>query len=624
MCGIAGIYNKNGGAVSLETLETLGAMMTHRGPDNFSFSGSGRIGVAHNRLSLLDLSAAANQPFKNENYTLVYNGEIYNFKEIRKRLERDHDLNFETTSDTEVLFYSLIYDGIRDCLKQLKGMFALAFYDRGKDELWLARDRLGIKPLYYYQQNGTFYWSSEVKALGQTLSLKLDPIRTLFAVNGIAEKSSDYTLFEGVCPVKPGSFLKVMSKSAEPERHYYYQTIDDFEPEFYKELDKRSPASVVAEFEKLFVGSVKSMLVSDAPLGAFVSGGIDSSLISAIANEFYPELKLFTANVTGPNSEYIDAKTLAGHIGSELFDYRFEPEMMLRDWAEVTYFYECPIVVHANAIPFASVAKLARRMNVKAVLTGEGADELFLGYPQLLTKRFDKFAAFPVNAIKSLYGAFPALKNYLFPNGSATPLDFINQVVQGFEAARRSEEGSEKFDFLPESQKREQYLTLKMLGDHLATLLHRNDRMGMQASIEARFPFLQEELVKFAINLPAKYKIGASFRFHNYKHPFLIDKWIIREIAKKYLPKRIVNKKKKGFPMTGLKAVRVESEFFRDGWVGGNLSLTNETLRFLVEKQDPYFVGKLASVEIFGRIFGRGESCDQVQSHILRYARMAH
>ena len=358
-----------------------------------------------------------------------------------------------------------------------------------------------------------------------------------------------------------------MRKSAEPELHYYYRVIDDFEPEIYKELDKRSKTEIVAEFERLFVDSIKSMLVSDAPLGTFVSGGIDSSLISAIANEYYPELKLFTANVTGPNSEFEDAKALAKHINSELYDYKFEPEMMLRDWAEVTYFYECPIVVHANAIPFANVARLAREMNVKAVLTGEGADELFLGYPQLLTKRFEKFAAFPVNAIKSLYGIVPGLKSYLFPNGKQTSLDFVNQIVQGFEAARNSEEDSEKFDFLSENQRREQYLTLKMLGDHLTTLLHRNDRMGMKASIEARFPFLQEELVKFAINLPAKYKIGTSFRFHNYKHPFLIDKWIVREIAKKYLPKRIVNKKKKGFPMTGLKSVRVESEFFRDGWI---------------------------------------------------------
>jgi asparagine synthase (glutamine-hydrolysing) len=622
MCGIAGTYNSNGGEVSLELVETIGSMMMHRGPDNFSFLGLNNIAVSHNRLSLLDLSAAANQPFKNDDYTLVYNGEIYNFKEIRERLKNEHNLKFETTSDTEVLFYSLIYDGIDECLKHIKGMFAFAFYDNKKDELWLGRDRLGIKPLYYHRKNGSFYWSSEVKALARSLDIKLDPIKTLFAINGIAEKSSDYTMFEGIFPVKPGTYLKVSSKSSEPELFYYYKPIDDFEPEIYKELDQRSSGEVVSQFEKLFVGSIESMLVSDAPLGTFVSGGIDSSLISAIANKFYPELKLFSANVIGPNSEFEDAKALAKHIDSELFDYKFEPEMLLTNWAEVTYFYECPIVVHANAIPFAKIARLAREMNVKAVLTGEGADELFLGYPRLLTKRFDKFAAFPVNALKSLYGLVPGLKSYLFPNGKATSLDFVNQMVQGFESTRVSEENSEKFDFLSQKQRREQYLTLKMVGDHLTTLLHRNDRMGMMASIEARFPFLQEDLVKFAINLPVKYKIGNSLRFHNYKHPFLIDKWMVREIAKKYLPKSIVNKKKKGFPMTGLKSVRVKDEFFKNGWISNNLALTNEMLNFLVEKEDPYFVGKLASVEIFARIFGNGESIEQVTEHILKNAHM--
>lgn len=623
MCGIAGIYNKNDREVSLELVESIGSMMTHRGPDNFSCFGLRKLGVSHNRLSLLDLSPAANQPFKNDDYTLVYNGEIYNFQEIRKRLEREYNIDFETTSDTEVLFYSLIYDGVHNCLKQIKGMFAFGFYDKKKDELWLARDRLGIKPLYYHERNGSFYWSSEIKALAQTLDLKLDPIKTLFSLIGIAEKSSDYTMFDGVFPVKPGTFLKITSKSSEPELTYYYKVIDDFEPEIYKELDNRTSSEVVSEFERLFVDSIKSMLVSDAPLGTFVSGGIDSSLISAIAKNLYPNLKLFTANVTGPHSEFEDARALAGHIGSELFDYRFEPEMMLSDWAEVTYFYECPIVVHANAIPFANVAKLAHEMKVKAVLTGEGADELFLGYPRLLTKRYDKFATLPVNAVKSFYKLVPGLTSYLFPNGKPSSLDFVSQIVQGFESVRNSEENSDKFNFLNKTKRREQYLTLRMLGDHLATLLHRNDRMGMMASIEARFPFLEESLVKFAINLPTKYKIGNSFRFHNYKHPFLIDKWIVREISKKYLPKRIVNKKKEGFPMTGLKSVRLKGEFFRDGWISNSLFLTSKIQDYLVETQDPYYIGKLASVEIFGRIYGRGESVDHVKDHILSNARMS-
>ncbi len=622
MCGISGVYQLNCRKVSSGLVESIGTLMTHRGPDNFGLLNLENISVAHNRLSLLDLSAAANQPFRSREHVLAYNGEIYNFVEIRNRLKRDYKLEFKTTSDTEVLFYSLVHEGIHETLRQIKGMFAFSFYDRTKNELWLARDRLGIKPLYYFQRDGGFYWSSEIKALAQTLNLTPDPVKTFFSINGIAEKSNDYTLFKDVYPVKAGGYLKVKANAAAPEFFEYYNPIDDFEPDYYHELNGQTAAEVTTEFERLFVESVRGMIVSDAPLGTFVSGGIDSSLISAVANQHYPNLKLFTANVTGKFSEYEDAKTVARHLGTDLIDYRFEPEMMLRDWAEVTYFYETPIVVHTNAIPFANIAKLANQSKVKAVLTGEGADELFLGYPQLLAERYKNIALLPVKVIKSLYKLIPGLESYLFPNQKQTTLEFANQLVQNFGASQTSKTELEKFDFLGERERREQLLTIKMLGDHLVTLLHRNDRMGMMASIEARFPFLDENLVKFAINLPIKYKIGKSFRLHNFKHPFLIDKWIVRKMADKYLPKQLAQKKKYGFPMQGHKFVRLKNDFFKDGWVSEHLCLSRRTQEFLIESQDPYFIGKLASVEIFGRIFALGESVERVTNHVLKSAAM--
>ncbi len=621
MCGIAGIYEQNGHRVSLELVDIMGSRMVHRGPDNFSsLDFSENVGLSHNRLSLIDLSPAANQPFTNENYALVFNGEIYNFREIRERLTKTHDIQFKSTSDTEVLFYSLIYDGIESCLRELRGMFAFAFYNKFTDELWLARDRLGIKPLYYFHKGSSFYWSSEIKALAQTLDIKPDPVKTLFAINGIAEKSSKYTLFNDIFPVKPGSYLKIKRGCESPREFFYYKIIDDFEPERYRELEKQPSAVILTEFERLLCASIKSMLVADAPLGAFVSGGIDSSLISAIAHKSYPNLKLLTANVLGKFSEFEDAKALSKHLGLELHDYRFKPEQMLSDWADVTYFYECPIVVHTNAIPFSNVARLARDLNVKAVLTGEGADELFLGYPRLLTRRYDWLAALPVNFVKSFYKLAPKLEEYLFPNHKQTPIEFANHLIQHFESPLRDAEFGDKFDFLGTTQKHEQLLTIKMLGDKLLTLLHRNDRMGMMASIEARFPYLDEELVKFAINLPAKYKIGRSLRWHNYKHPFLIDKWTVRKTAEKYLPKNLVQKKKNGFPMSGHKFVRIKKGFFNNGWVMENLALSNKTQDFMLESQNPYFIAKLASVEIFGRIFGSGESVDEVKTHVMSNA----
>jgi asparagine synthase (glutamine-hydrolysing) len=620
MCGLAGILNKPGKSVSPELLEEMGRVTFHRGPDNFSCIVDENVGFAHNRLSLLDLSANANQPFQNGDHILAYNGEIYNYQEIRRHLQDDFNVVFKSTSDTEVLFYSLIHDGIDVCLRNIKGMFAFSFFDKRSGELFLARDRFGIKPLYYIDDPSGFYWASEIKVLARTLGLSPEPVKTFFALDGLGEKSKRNTLFRGVYSLEPGTFLKVQN-GGEICFRKYYDAVDQFDIHLYNDLNKKSPTSVVAELEGLFVRSVEKMLVSDAPLGAFVSGGVDSSLLAAVAKKKNPELKLFTANVVGSMSEYDDAKVVSRHIGAELYDYRFEPEMFLRDWAETTYYYESPIIVHTNSVPFSNVAKLARETGVKAVLTGEGADELFLGYPRLLTQRYRSIALLPERLVRSLYKLVPGLQEYLFPSPGQNVPSFLGKLAHEFEPQLDDEHCS---TFLPVGVKRrvEQQMTVKMLNEKLLTLLHRNDRMGMMASIEARFPFLDEDIVKFAINLPSRFKIGVSTRFHNYKHPFLIDKWVLRKVAEKYLPERIVYKKKFGFGMIGHKFIQVEPEFFKSGWVNETLGCDTRTFEYLVQTQDRYFVAKLASLEIFGRIFSLREKIDDVTSQILKHIRL--
>jgi asparagine synthase (glutamine-hydrolysing) len=500
-------------------------------------------------------------------------------------------------------------------------MFAFAFYDAYEDRLVLARDRMGIKPLYYCKRAGELYWASEIKALAKQLRIAPDPFRTLLAVNNNAERSVEYTLFKSVFSVKPGSYVQVQNGS-DIESRQYYDLLDDFDQAYYNALD-RTPRSQIAEmFGEHFNSSVRQMLISDAPMGSFVSGGIDSSLISAMAVNEDANLKLFTANVLGKYSEFSDVKTLSKHIGTPILDYKFEPEMMLRDWVEATYHYDSPIVVHVNAIPLANVARLARDSGVKAVLTGEGADELFLGYPTLLTNRYKSLASFPVNAIKSLYRFSPKLHNYLFPELSSSPLSFINKLSHGFENERLEEEALSTFSSLSPKNQTEQLMTVKMIRDGLVALLHRNDRMGMMSSIEARFPFLDESLVKFAINLPSKFKIGRSKRFHNCKHPFLIDKWVVREHAQKWLPPEIVHKKKNGFPMFGHKFLKLKPEFFKGGWLADALGLGDRSIDDLVAKQDPYFMAKLGSVELFGRIYAEGADHEKLKDHVNSFAKV--
>lgn len=621
MCGISGMYKLGDGQASLETVKKIGLAMTHRGPDNFGCDLRGRVAMAHNRLSFLDLSEAANQPFSNERYSLIYNGEIYNFQQIRSNLEQKYGIRFTTTSDTEVLFRSLIHDGIDECLKQIEGMFAFAFYDQVDEVLWLARDRMGIKPLYYYRTHDGFYWASEIKALAKTLGLKPDPIRTIFSANNMAEKSTEYTLFKDLRSLKPGSYLKIDSTGS-PKETIYYDVVNEFDIDYYNDLDRRSADEILTTFDKMFTDSVQRMLISDVPVGAFVSGGIDSSMISAVAAQFNSDIKLFTANVVGKYSEFADVERLSKHINRSVFEYRFEPHMMLRDWADVTYSYDCPIVIHVNSIPFSNVARLARDSNVKAVLTGEGADELFLGYPRLLTQRYDSIAAFPVNALKSAYDLYPSLSSYLFPSNGNSPVSFINKLVQGFEIQKLHDQAIEKLQALSNQKRKEQYMTINMIREHLVTLLHRNDRMGMMSSIEARFPFLDEPIVKFAVNLPSKFKIGRTRRFNNFKHPFLVDKWVVRKTAEKYLPKEIVQKKKFGFPMYGHKFLRVKENFFRNGWIAESLGLSDDVQNYFLKTQDPYMVAKLASVEVFGRIFGFDHSTETVKQHIFDNAEM--
>lgn len=620
MCGIAGIYNLNGGHVAKNDLLKFGATITHRGPDNFGFFISQNLGMAHNRLSLLDLSDTANQPFQNDDYVLIYNGEIYNFRSLRKRLEVEKGIVFKTTSDTEVLFYLLIENGVEAALKQIKGMFAFAFYDKRRDGLWLSRDRLGIKPLYYTVKNGTFYWASEMKTLVNNLGLKLNPVRGLFSLNGLGEKSKSKTLFDELFSVEPGTYLRLKT-TEELKIFNFYNPSDDFDLGYYKELEKLDKPAIVSEFGRLFDKSVEQMLMSDAPTGAFVSGGVDSSLIAAVAKSKNPDLQLFTANVVGSLSEFDDAKLVSNHLNAKLFDYKFEPEMFLRDWVEFTYHYESPIVVHTNAVPFGNVAKLARERGVKAVLTGEGADELFLGYPKLLSQRYHKYALLPFTFLKKIYQAVPGLSEYLFPRADNSVLNFAGNLVSHFEA-QQLVRNPEKLDFLAGRERNEQEMTLRLLNEHLVTLLHRNDRMGMMASIEARFPFLDEEIVKFGINLPAKFKIGKSRRFYNYKHPFLVDKWIVRKLAEKHLPKQIVYKKKFGFGMLGHKFMHVKSDFFRGGWVSESYGLDLKTIDYLTETQNPYFIAKLVSVEIFGRIFEGKENFDRISADVNKFVRL--
>jgi len=615
MCGISGVQLMPGKAVSKKLLKKMGRKLQHRGPDNFSIFIKGNVGFANNRLSIIDLTSSGNQPFKNERYVLVYNGEIYNYLYLKEILLKK-DVKFKSTSDTEVLFYHLIHFGVNKTLKALKGMFAFCFYDFKNKIVYLCRDRIGIKPLLWTYTKEGLFWASEVKAIAEATKIEVDPMKALFSAANIGDKSNDYTVFKNVKSVKPGNYL-VCKQGKLPKSVEYYNINDEIDEKYYNKLNDMSSDEIVELFTSILAKSVKRMLMSDAPIGAFVSGGIDSSLISALAVQKNPNLSLFTANVIGKHSEYKDTKLLSKSLNKPLFDFKFSPEMMITEWASATYFHECPIVTHINAIPFLMVAKLARRKNVKAVLTGEAADELFLGYQRLFFKKYYNIVVFPIEFVKSFYKLFPRMRKF-FPE-SPDLNEFLKVLIEEFEPQRLREEEENAFSFLPKNKIDDHYLTIQELRVGLIAILQRNDRMGMGASIESRFPFLDEEMIHFAVNLPLKFKRRITHRIHDQQHPFMMDKWIVRKAAEKYLPKKLVYKKKSGFPMYGHKNIRVKNGYFMGGYIAKILNMSPEVEDYMLRTQNPYFIAKIVSVDIFGRIFSLEQTPEEVTKHLLKY-----
>jgi len=303
-----------------------------------------------------------------------------------------------------------------------------------------------------------------------------------------------------------------------------------------------------------------------------------------------------------------------------VYDYKFEKEMALRDWAKVTWHYESPVVVHFNAMPFSNVSMLTREHNVKAVLTGEGADELFLGYPKLLTRRYDQFIKLPYDLLNTLYGKIPKLREYVSKTGGSQDLHGVFDLAsQNFTRQMIREKSIDKYSFLNPKKQKEQYLTAQMLQEGIVSLLWRNDRMGMIHSVESRFPFLDETMLAFAMNLPSKFKIGYTNKFYNYKHPFLIDKLIVRKLAENKLPKQLVYKKKNGFPLYALRNTYVNHQFFYDGIVQQIFNLSKEQLQYMCKSTNNYNTALLASVEIWAKLFVKNESIETVTKEIYKH-----
>jgi asparagine synthase (glutamine-hydrolysing) len=384
MCGLFGILYSNKETRPCEsTLRRSAELINHRGPDGHGvFVGAG-IGLAHTRLSLVDPTERSNQPLWDTNgrYCLVYNGEIYNFRELRQELS-EREVQFETSSDTEVLLQLLILEGPNKTLPRLKGMFSFGFYDTLEKKLIVARDRFGIKPLLIYRDAEKFIFASEVKSIKPWVDLKPNSFQMIRHLMNYGVPVRNSGFFDDVEMVPPGSVITI-DAGREPKTESFASLPDMLDANKAEFLNGLNPKQAVDHVDELLQRSVERMMFADAVVGALCSGGVDSSLLMAIAARTQNNLAIFHADVVGRESELDAASALAKHLKLDLLTTKIHDNDFLKLLPQVIYHYEFPFSGHPHSVPFLMVSNLVRDSGVKGVLTGEGADELFHGYNHL-------------------------------------------------------------------------------------------------------------------------------------------------------------------------------------------------------------------------------------------------
>jgi asparagine synthase (glutamine-hydrolysing) len=571
MCGISGFYIKN--SLTFEKSKALISLMTssiaHRGPDaeGFFISHDNRLALGHKRLSIIDLSEMGNQPMHSycKNFTIVFNGEIYNFRKLKEELS---DIPFKGHSDTEVLVNFISKFGFEKTLQSIKGQFAFALFNHKKRELFLVRDCIGEKPLYYYRDNNQLLFGSELSCIkaNKNLSFKInhDAVTNFLKYSYIPKPM---TIFEGVNKLLPGHFLRIdlnnISNKNEPQ--CFYDLRNNLEIK-NKNLINKDEEQYYSEFEILLNEAVESQLISDAPIGGLLSGGIDSSLICSIANEkMTRKLNTFTIGfreAAFDESKY--ARNIASYLGTDHHELILTPSEILEEVPKIINKFDEPFA-DSSQIPTYLIMKHAGE-HVKVVLSGDGGDELFGGYNRYLH----------VEKVWSLLRAVPrSIKPYIAKSLMYLPTDFLNNfnllgVSQlGLKIEKLFSKVSSthnKFD-LYTSMLREEighnlsknneskhplidnnnllpisgcFKTDMMIIDMLSYLpddiLTKVDRSSMINSIESRAPFLDRDLINFAINLPVSFKIKNSK-----------TKFILRRSLKRRIPENLFERPKMGF-----------------------------------------------------------------------------
>ncbi len=556
MCGIAGILDFRGAPVDIDALNRMGRVLHHRGPDDagiyISPESVPTLGFAHSRLSIIDLSAAGRQPLKNEDgsIVIVFNGEIYNFKELRRDLiKRNHIFTSDTDTETIIHLYEELGE---DCARELDGMFAFAIWNSASRELLLCRDRAGKKPLFYCMDRNRFLFGSETKALLVSGYLKpeMEPSALpLYLTLGYVP--SPGSLFRGVSKLEPGATLTV-GESGNPSIKRYWS----LSPAPPIEKDERECG---AELRRIMTEAVRKRLIADVPLGLFLSGGIDSTIVAGLMSELMDEpVKTFSIGFTG-DPRYDEtgyAALVAKKFNTEHRTFTVEPDLF-KYIERLLWFHDEPYA-DSSALPTYMVSQITREF-VTVALNGDGGDEVFAGYPRFGAVTVS--GRLPAQALRAASGILgliptngPASRAAKFAEKAALPfpknlMRWIVNIEPEMVRDLLSEDFIRNIDDSPPEESFERYdrefaggtllgrsLYINLKTYLLDDLLVKMDRMSMANSLETRSPFLDKHLIEFTTRLPDRMKLRGR-----------TTKYLLKKTFADLLPVEILKRPKWGF-----------------------------------------------------------------------------
>lgn len=575
MCGLLGYFFDKSYYYNLDNFNSDLLLLNKRGPDNYNYyinkTENISLYLGHTRLSILELSNLANQPFKDNNHVLIFNGEIYNHMNLRIKINNTN--NIKSNSDTETLFYLLKNNNIENVLKKIDGMFAICFYDKIKNKLFLARDRSGEKPLYIYLSKNCFGFTSDIATFknnkNNNLSINTDSLGDYMNLQYIPAPK---TIYKDCFKLPPGSLLEIDLNKFKFKDSISFQSLINQEGvnftkywnlEFKKQIYRnKNYTEVKNTTEELIKKSVKKQMLSDVPIGAFLSSGVDSSLIVSMMQKLKGNTETFTIGYKSNKlNEAIEAKQISNFLGTKHNEFIFNSSDLIDLVEEVPYAYSEPFA-DSSQIPTMMISKLASQ-TVKVILSGDGGDEVFGGYNRyIIANRYWKF-----------YKYFPKnIKNIILKLIKFAPINFLNIFLRNFtnnnnlyKSLNKLKSINNENDYyysmvnewsdvnkilntnnntynkklisLEKNMPFEKKMMLQDFNTYLPDdILCKVDRASMYYSLETRSPFLDHEILNYCFSINNKF----IFNRNSGKH-------LLKDILSAYIPRNLISKKKKGF-----------------------------------------------------------------------------